>query len=249
MNKLLMVVTAIVLGTVFSQLAKLGLKEYQQFSSQNAIEKQILEMNEQMPIHLGENTSIVEVKLDDDVITYMGILRGLEFDEMNLAKFKAAQEITNLFFVCNNKDTKYLLNEDYSVSYNYSTQDGKDLFVNVISYTDCLPFNMKSSKDFGDFFVNLNRKILPMKLDLDTIWIDVRNSNGAMELVYQLTNYYKEELDVENFKKAVKNNSVQKNCIAPDMKILFEKGYIVTDTYVDRVGDVVYSFQTTRNMC
>ena len=50
-------------------------------------------------------------------------------------------------------------------------------------------------------------------------------------------------------KKFVEENSPAKNCAGPDTKLFLAKGITVFDTYLDKSGSTVFSFETDTSKC
>lgn len=253
MKKLLKVILAGVAFVIVTQATKFGMREYRDYSDDANFRKNAIEafekLNNETPIILDKNTKITEIRAENDSVIYSVILDGIDYESIDVSQFGKIQLITNLFTVCQNEDTKYLIKNGFDIEYEYFTSSKLGLFSNRIAEKDCQPFFGKDNSALADHYIELQLELVPMKLDSETNWINIKRSNNSIELVYEFVNYKKEELDLDAVRKFVEENSPLKNCAGPDTKVFLEGGITIIDTYVDKNGSMVYSFETDFSAC
>jgi hypothetical protein len=206
------------------------------------------ELNNEMPMVIDSNTTITEIKIKDGIITYFAELRGFDFENMDIEGVSKAQKISNIFSGCQNEDMSMFFELGYVVEYLYSTPTN-EYFSTRIAPKDCEKINADDKLELADLFVDLNNDVVPIRLDSETELVSVRRSKNSVELVYEVTNYTKDELDLVLFEEFVKENSVAKNCVAPDTKLLIMEGISLIDTYIDKRGVSVFSYETDMSRC
>lgn len=234
------------------EAAKLGINKYSEYSDKKNFEEIIVssvaELNERLPITIS-GSSITEAFIDGKVVVLRGTLDKLDQETSDLDKAQKSQKITNLFFICQADGFRLFFKGGFNIKYDYYSPNGASLFANQISENDCLPFFDEDKRKLVQYYIKLQKDLLPWKLDSETIALDIRYRNNSVESIFQFINYSKEELDINAVEKLVNTNSLSKNCVAPDAKVFFERGLSVKDTYVDKNNNTVYSFETTKDMC
>ena len=253
MNKLSQVIFVVLAIVIGSQAAKFGIREYSNYSNEANLKKNLIavaeKLNNETPIVVDKHTKITEVKVENDLVIYSVILDGFDYENIDVSRMSKMQMITNLFHVCQNDETTYLIKNGLNIEYEYFTPTNSDLFSNRITQKDCQPFYSSNFSAIVERFVELNREVLPMKLDAETNLINIKGTKSSIELVYELMNYNKNELDVNAVKKFVEENSPTKNCTSPDTKIFLNNGLSVIDTYLDKSGATVFSYETDSTKC
>ena len=253
MKKVAQIIGGILVFIVVSQAVKFGFREYREHASGKNFKAEMIQaieaLNKQTPIIMNETTSITEVKVENDVVIYKTSLGGFDYNAIDINRMAKSQRITNLFFVCENKDTKYIVKNGLDIKYDYYTPSGQSLFGNQISALDCAPFFESHLSNLVQNFITLQGELLPMTLDAETNWIAIARTGNSIEITYQFINYARDELDLDALKQFVTENSPAKNCIAPDMALFLKKGMSIIDTYVDNAGKEAYSFKTDLSNC
>ena len=234
-------------------VTNIGTSKYEESSSKENFEESIVsaieQLNERMPIAFDEDATLTEALIDGKIIILRGTLNRLEYYAVNLDKLQKSQKITKLFYACQSDRVTFWLRSGFNVRNEYYSPSGEFLFSNQISEKDCLPFFDKDKRNLVQYYIELQKDLLPRILDSETAWVDVRHSNNSIERIFQFTNYSKEELDINAVEKFVNTNSPSTNCVAPDAKVFFRRGLSVKDIYVDKNNKTVYSFETTKDMC
>jgi len=253
MKDILKVVLSIIIFFALFHAFKFGVKEYRKYSknqeTEKIISKVISQLNKQLPKQIDDNTTITEVTLDGRVIEYKVSVGWFDFETINADKLQKSQKITNIIFVCNDNDAKKFISRNYEVRYSYSSLKGAQLFSNQISRKDCSSFYSTDRNVVVDYFVSLQRDLLPFELDAETIWVDVRRENNTVELKYRLVSYSKFELDIDAFHKAASEEYAKVSCSAPDLKVLFDRGFETNTSFVDKNDELITSLVLSKQIC
>lgn len=205
-------------------------------------------LNNEMPMVIDRNTTLTLIKVKDGIVYYFNELRGLDFENIDINRFSKAQRITNIFAGCQNEGVNMFFEFDYGIEYVYSTPTNEH-FSTRIEPKDCEKINVNSKLALANLYVTLNNEVLPIRLDSETVWISVRRMTNSVELVYQLTNYKKDEIDLDYFEEYVIKNHASQNCVSPDGKLLIENGISFIDTFIDKRGVTVFSYETDVSKC
>lgn len=253
MNKLITVILAVVAFVIVGQATKFGIREYREYSNHANFKKKMIEaveeLNNKTPIILDRYTKIIEVKVEGDVVIYSATRDGLDYETVDLSRLSKSQLITNLFYACQNDESKSIINNGFDIEYEYFFPSKRERFSNRITEKDCQPFFGENISKLAERFIELQLELIPIKLDSETNLINIKRSNNSIELVYELVNYKKEELDLNVVKEVLEKHSAAKNCAGPDSKFFLDNGINFIDTFVDKSGLTIYSFETNLSKC
>jgi len=254
MKGILKIIAIVIAFLVGSQAVRIGMKEYRQYSKNQSLEKsissQISKLNDQTPIKVDAHISITQVKKVGKVIEYVASLSGFNLDFIDVNKLKKSQRVTNTIFVCNNKGTKFFLNKNYDIKYSYFSPKGVSLFSHQIAKSDCSNFYSSDPNVVGDYYVSLQRTLLPFEIDDEIVLVDLGREGKTIELKYKLTNYSKSQLDIDTFHEEVSSEDTRNTtCTSPDLKILVEKEFEFKFIYLDKNEELITSVIVSKEMC
>lgn len=236
---------------VASALVKEFMGEYrflQSFNSnRNSILNELEAINQKTPYALDDFTTLEGVHLEDKTIIYKA-KSNWNTDYFTSSAFQKYQLMTNIIFACGNPVLNPVFAAGYNLRYEYYHVDGNLKMINPVRKSDCEPIWSSNKNEFADFYVSTIKSSLPLIVDNDTHWINLRRQDDIIELEFKFVNYTNAQLDYAAFDKAERENYQQK-CNPPDFNILMKKGFKIKTTYFDRSFAEFHSFTVDAQMC
>ena len=215
---------------------------------EQAIKDSIQEMKNKLPLAIDALHIATEVILKDGVVTLSYEMRGIDFENLDFDKYRKHRLLSTIITACTNDELRFYFDNGYSLRYIYFSPTEK-LFNILIQPRDCKPIINNDIQQLVNRYIKLNKEILPMKLDSETEFINIRKRKNSIEFEFQTVNYKKDEIDLNTLEDYVKANMPIKRCTSPDSKLFLENGFNIIDTYIDNRGLSVLSYETSIGDC
>lgn len=243
-------ISAIFLSFASEYLAAYMLESQRQTenSFKDNLLSELLALNETLPLKIDESFTLQSVNLNDEDIEYE-IRINNENRNFSAEKQKYSMRMSSQIFVCRSQDTRFFINNSYSITYAYTNENGERLFENRYELDDCRIIERSTDEELADYYVVQMRKVLPWDIEEGRTLFDMRRVGREIISESMFPDLYKEDIDLKDVREFLFNGLKAKSCNAPDSKILFERGFHFKFNYFDAQGKDIASIIINKEAC
>lgn len=209
---------------------------------------EIFALNKTLPQKIDETLTLQRVNVNDQDIEYELRVNN-ENRNFSAEKQKYSMRMSSLIFVCRSQDTRFFINNSYSITYAYTNENGERLFENRYELDDCRIIDRSTDDELADYYVAQMRKVLPWDIEEGRTLFDVRRVGKEIISESIFPDFYKEDIDLKDAREYLFNGLTAKSCNAPDSNILFERGFHFKFNYFDAQGKDIASIVIDKEAC
>ncbi len=99
-----------------------------------------------------------------------------------------------------------------------------------------------------DIAVSANKEQLPMNIDEETIWVDLKANDEGLTYIYKLRTLTVESFDLNALADIIENN-MKNNCNNNFMSTILNEGGTITFIYLDANGENIITRGFKKDFC